>query len=443
MSPEQCRGAGLVDARTDVYSLGVMLFQLLTGETPFQGEGLGDLIVQHLMEEPPSLASVLPGAPREIVGLVAEMLHKQATARPTMQGVTQRLMALGQRAEAKPAQLIAAPEPTMLSRLASTQIPPASTSSPELAPTQPLRRLEQLEPLALSVPSDGVQPESTKPLQSVADLQCLPTKPSPLIRQGDAAQARTTLLRPRSQPAAAPITSPPSLFPSELVTPRPQGRTRWVGLVASVIAVASIGGLVAYQLQPKLAPTSRSARTAHVSPPPLPSEPEVPKPVPEVAVPKPEAPALPKPRTKLVSKQHALPTPVTAPSPVEPSPPEAAPAQSHQYPSPDLRNPFWRSDEMLRWAEQALDEKQYLDSIRFAQTALSRKPSLLAVQVLGRAGCGRAKESGDRGALDTAYRHPNCDLVCQQTIDATCQAMGIKPPHSTQQQAESDRRPTN
>ena len=76
MSPEQCRGAGFVDHRSDLYSLGCVLFTLVTGRPPFESEGSGDLIAMHLREPAPLVSSRVPGAPRELDALVARYLSK-------------------------------------------------------------------------------------------------------------------------------------------------------------------------------------------------------------------------------------------------------------------------------------------------------------------------------------------------------------------------------
>ncbi len=58
MSPEQCRGASRVDHRTDIYSLGCIVFEMLAARRPFMYEGFGELISAHLTEPPPSLAGL-------------------------------------------------------------------------------------------------------------------------------------------------------------------------------------------------------------------------------------------------------------------------------------------------------------------------------------------------------------------------------------------------
>jgi eukaryotic-like serine/threonine-protein kinase len=82
MSPEQCRGAGEVDHRSDIYALGCLLFHLLTGAPPFLGEGIGDVIAAHLREPAPSPASRVAGVPAALDALVRRCLAKAAGDRP-------------------------------------------------------------------------------------------------------------------------------------------------------------------------------------------------------------------------------------------------------------------------------------------------------------------------------------------------------------------------
>jgi serine/threonine-protein kinase len=82
MSPEQCRGAGGVDQRSDIYSLGCILFQLIAGRTVFQAEGAGELLIAHVTTEAPRLSTYVPSIPRELDALIARCLAKDPAQRP-------------------------------------------------------------------------------------------------------------------------------------------------------------------------------------------------------------------------------------------------------------------------------------------------------------------------------------------------------------------------
>jgi len=79
MPPEQWRGEE-VDARADVYSLGVMLYEMLTGEWPFTGRTRDELMMKHLSEPPPSL-TLDHGAPSEVEDVIRRALAKERDAR--------------------------------------------------------------------------------------------------------------------------------------------------------------------------------------------------------------------------------------------------------------------------------------------------------------------------------------------------------------------------
>jgi TonB family protein len=81
MSPEQCRGAGQVDQRSDVYALGCMLFTLVVGRPPFDAIGIGDIISMHLREPPPAPSSRAAGIPPEIDHLVLRCMAKDPAQR--------------------------------------------------------------------------------------------------------------------------------------------------------------------------------------------------------------------------------------------------------------------------------------------------------------------------------------------------------------------------
>lgn len=96
MSPEQCRAAGKVDGRSDVYSLGVMMYEMLSGVRPITGDGQGDIIVKHITEEPTPLRNRMPELPVAVGALVHRMMVKDREQRPSMQEVTSELDALSE-----------------------------------------------------------------------------------------------------------------------------------------------------------------------------------------------------------------------------------------------------------------------------------------------------------------------------------------------------------
>jgi serine/threonine-protein kinase len=85
MSPEQCRGLE-VDARTDVYSFGALVFQVLTGELPYQGESTMDILVQHMTAATPSASQRCPELPAVIDTVIARMMAKDPASRPARVG---------------------------------------------------------------------------------------------------------------------------------------------------------------------------------------------------------------------------------------------------------------------------------------------------------------------------------------------------------------------
>ena len=81
MSPEQCEGARAVDHRSDLYSLGCTLFQMVSGRLPFESPGIGGLIGMHLHVPPPKLRDRAGYASKELEAIVARLLEKNPEAR--------------------------------------------------------------------------------------------------------------------------------------------------------------------------------------------------------------------------------------------------------------------------------------------------------------------------------------------------------------------------
>ena len=82
IAPEQARGEDDLDVRSDLYALGIMLFQLVTGQVPFTGKSQGAILVRHILEEVPDPRTVKPDVSPPVADVIRALTRKRRDDRP-------------------------------------------------------------------------------------------------------------------------------------------------------------------------------------------------------------------------------------------------------------------------------------------------------------------------------------------------------------------------
>ncbi|MFO0576324.1 MAG: protein kinase [Polyangia bacterium] len=153
MAPEQCLGAEQIDGQADVYSLGVLFYEVLSGRRPFEAPTPLEVMTLHVRAAPPPLR--IPGLDPRIVLLIEAMLAKAPGDRPTLQAVAETITGLAATPVRAPSAAATGPRPVSAPGVtASSPAPPSSPpldrGAPQLDHTLPA--LERPDPFIAGPP---------------------------------------------------------------------------------------------------------------------------------------------------------------------------------------------------------------------------------------------------------------------------------------------------
>lgn len=193
MSPEQASGDRDVDGRSDLYSLGVVAYQMLAGEPPFTGLTTPALLVKHLSEAPVPVERRRPDVPPMLAAMVMRLLEKDPDHR--FQGATEFASAL--RSGIVPAAALSA---------RATAAAPGAAASPDTAGAPPAAGPRAEQPPTWAQPGFGLPPMKEWPAKPMGErLEMLGQYEAKQRQAAEAARAARALAASQYQPTAEEV----------------------------------------------------------------------------------------------------------------------------------------------------------------------------------------------------------------------------------------------
>ncbi|MFF6948469.1 protein kinase [Streptomyces iakyrus] len=223
LSPEQALGRG-VDARSDLYSVGIMLFQLVTGRLPFEADSPLAIAYAHVQEEPPVPSSINRALPPAVDALIARALKKNPNERfPSAEAMRDECLRVAASFQAAPPSIVPGTQAPSGAGVGSAVFPPVDQATP--APSGQVQTPYQ--------PTPPPNPYGTP----------APTGPSPAYgypQQGGYPTPSPAAYSPQPGPSTPP---PYNLSPQAPAAPS-GGRNKPVIIGSVVVSVLAVGGLV-------------------------------------------------------------------------------------------------------------------------------------------------------------------------------------------------------
>jgi hypothetical protein len=229
LSPEQALGRG-VDARSDLYSVGIMLFQLVTGRLPFDADSPLAIAYAHVQEEPVAPSSVNRSLPPAVDALVARALKKNPNERfPSAESMRDECLRVAQSFQAAAPSIVPGAQTSSGAGVGSAVFPPVDQTPPGL--------------------SGNVQtPYTPGPYGPPAPAPASTPPPSPSYGYPQQGGYQTPPQTAAYSPQQGLSTPPPYTISPQPTTPASGGgrKSNTPVIIGSiVVALAAVGGLIA------------------------------------------------------------------------------------------------------------------------------------------------------------------------------------------------------